>query len=73
MEHRNRSLLKTASWCVFRFSLTIIIIYAYTKDIKKSIGVGAGIDIVKTVLYYFHERAWNKVKFGRSTPEDYQI
>ncbi len=73
MEHRKRSLLKTISWRIFSFFLTIIIIYAYTKNIKQSIGVGAGIDIVKMFLYYLHERIWNKVKFGRAKPQDYQI
>lgn len=73
MEHRKRSILKTLSWRIFSFFLTIIIIYAYTKNIKQSIGVGAGIDIVKMFLYYLHERIWNKIKFGRATPQDYQI
>ena len=73
MEHRKRSLLKTVSWRIFSFFLTIIIIYAYTRNIKQSIGVGAGIDIVKMFLYYLHERIWNKVKFGRGVPSDYQI
>ena len=73
MEHRKRSLLKTVSWRIFSFFLTITIIYAYTKNIKQAIGVGAGIDIVKMVLYYMHERIWNKIKFGRVKPQDYQI
>jgi uncharacterized membrane protein len=25
------------------------------------------------VLYYLHERLWNKVHFGRHKPIDYQI
>lgn len=73
LEHRKRSLLKTISWRLFSFFLTISIIYAYTRNIKQSLGVGAGIDIIKMLLYYLHERAWNKVKFGRSIPQDYQI
>jgi len=73
MEHPKRSLLKSLSWRLFSFILTIFIIYAYTKNIKQAIGVGAGIDIVKMVLYYFHERLWNKVGFGRQRAGDYQI
>ena len=73
MEHPKRSLLKAVSWRVFSFFLTIIIIYAYTRKIGQAIGVGAGIDIVKMVLYYIHERLWNKVKFGRIKQDDYQI
>lgn len=73
MEHHKRSIAKSVTWRIFSFILTIIIIYAYTKNVKQAIGVGAGIDIVKMVLYYFHERLWNKVHFGREKADDYQI
>ena len=31
--------------------------------------------ITKMILYYFHERVWNKLKFGivKPTANDYQI
>ncbi|MEI6831911.1 MAG: DUF2061 domain-containing protein [Candidatus Omnitrophota bacterium] len=73
MDHRKRSICKTLSWRIFSFCLTIVIIYAYTKNIKQAIGVGAGIDFIKMILYYFHERIWNKVDFGRHKSRDYQI
>ena len=52
---------------------TVVIIYVYTKNIKQALGVGAGIDLTKLVLYYLHERLWNKVHFGRQKHQDYQI
>jgi len=73
MEHRKRSLCKTLSWRLFSFLLTVTIIYAYTKKLSQAISVGAGIDLVKMVLYYVHERIWNRVDFGRHEPTDYQI
>jgi len=73
VEHPKRSMLKALSWRLFSFILTILIIYAYTKNVRQSIGVGAGIDLVKMFLYYFHERLWNRVKFGRHKVGDYQI
>jgi uncharacterized membrane protein len=74
MEQRKRSILKSISWRIFSFMLTIIIIYAYTGNIKQALGVGAGIDLVKMILYYMHERLWNKVHFGRKLKrQDYQI
>jgi uncharacterized membrane protein len=27
----------------------------------------------KMALYYFHERAWNKISFGKVQEPDYQI
>ncbi len=73
MEHPKRSLAKAISWRLFSFCLTIVIIYLYTKNIRQAIGVGAGIDIVKMILYYLHERLWNKSHFGRQKAQDYQI
>lgn len=73
MEHHKRSIAKSVTWRLFSFMLTVIIIFAYTKNIKQAISVGAGIDIVKMFLYYIHERLWNKSHFGRHKGEDYQI
>ncbi len=73
MEHPKRSIAKSITWRIFSFLLTIAIIYAYTRNIKQAIGVGAGIDIVKMILYYLHERLWNKLRFGRQKASDYQI
>ncbi|MBU4312631.1 MAG: DUF2061 domain-containing protein [Candidatus Omnitrophica bacterium] len=73
MEHRKRSLLKTLSWRSFSFLLTMLIIFAYTRNLKQAVCVGAGIDVVKMFLYYLHERIWNRVRFGRIKSPDYQI
>lgn len=73
MDHPKRSIAKTISWRLFSYFLTIIIIYVYTKNIGQAIAVGAGIDIFKSLLYYVHERLWNKVAYGRRRAEDYQI
>ena len=73
MEHHKRSIAKSITWRLFSFVLTVIIILAYTKNIGQALGVGAGIDLTKLVLYYFHERLWNKVHYGRHKPGDYEI
>jgi len=73
MEHRKRSILKTISWRIFSFILTMCIIFAYTRNLKQAVCVGAGIDAVKMFLYYIHERIWNRVRFGRIKTPEYQI
>ncbi len=72
MDHPKRSLLKAVSWRFFGCISTIVIIYFYTRDIKEAVKVGVGIDLIKMLLYYLHERFWNKVRFGRAK-QDYQI
>jgi len=73
MDHPKRSLAKSISWRFFCFLLTIAIVYIYTKKIKQAIGAGVVIDGIKMVLYYIHERLWNKSNFGRKPENDYQI
>jgi uncharacterized membrane protein len=60
-----RSLAKAISWRFFGNLISFIIIYGLTHDGKLALAA-SGIElVVKIVLYYYHERAWNKVKWGR--------
>lgn len=60
-----RSLAKSVSWRFFGNVISFIIIYSLTHNGKLALAA-SGIElIVKIVLYYYHERAWNKVKWGR--------
>jgi len=65
MEQRIRSLVKAISWRVLASTTTGFIAYIFTYDhiISSSIAL---IDFcVKTVLYYLHERLWNRIRWGR--------
>jgi uncharacterized membrane protein len=60
-----RSLAKSISWRFFGNLISFIIIYELTHNGKLALAA-SGIElVVKIVLYYYHERAWNKVKWGR--------
>ena len=62
---RTRSLLKTVTWRILASPDTFLIAWL----VSGSISIGgwiAMIEIVtKLIIYYFHERAWNKIKWGR--------
>ncbi|KJJ84212.1 hypothetical protein OMAG_001896 [Candidatus Omnitrophus magneticus] len=74
MEHPKRSFFKALSWRVVGLIITIITIYLYSKKIKDALAVGLISDLIKFGIYYFHERAWNKVDFGREKKEpEYNI
>jgi uncharacterized membrane protein len=60
-----RSLAKAISWRFFGNLISFIIIYGLTHDGKLALAASCIELIVKIVLYYYHERAWNKVKWGR--------
>ena len=73
-EKRIRSVVKSISWRVTGTLDTIMIAFLITGDVKPALAIG-GIEVVtKMTLYYFHERIWDRLKFGRVTEEpDYQI
>ena len=60
-----RSIIKSLSWRVFATIATILIVFAFTRKPILSLGVGAAEIVVKLILYYFHERLWAIIRFGR--------
>ena len=62
---RIRSLIKTITWRILASLDTFLIAWF----VSGSISVGGWIAtievITKIILYYFHERAWNRVKWGQ--------
>lgn len=73
MEHPKRSIAKAITWRVIAFLVTVLAVYAYSKDIKESLVIGVSANTIKIFLYYIHERIWNRVNFGRTKALDYQI
>lgn len=65
-EALKRSVLKTVSWRVIGTLDTILIAYLITGTINHALSIG-GIELVsKMILYFFHERSWNKIKWGKN-------
>jgi|TARA_B100000767_G_scaffold139208_1_gene131546 uncharacterized membrane protein len=60
-----RSLAKTVSWRVVGTIATVIISYIITGTLALAFSIGIIELISKLVLYFFHERAWNKIKWGK--------
>lgn len=61
-----RSGVKTATWRVLASLDTFLLALLFTGNVGTAISIG-GLEIVtKLVLYFFHERAWSRVKFGLS-------
>lgn len=61
-----RSLVKTISWRITGSGATFAISYAIIGDFTIS-GTIAMIQLTfNTLLYFLHERVWNKIKWGQS-------
>lgn len=74
MEHRYRSLIKAISWRITGSIDTFVVSYLITGKPGLALSISGVEVITKMILYYFHERTWNKLKFGRKnlSPE-YEI
>lgn len=60
-----RSLVKTISWRVTGSGATFGISYLISGNVAVA-GTIAGIQLVaNTVLYFIHERIWNRISWGR--------
>ena len=70
-----RSVVKAISWRTVGTIDTMIVSYFITGNLIMAASIGSIEVITKMALYYFHERAWNKLSFGRVKPPetDYQI
>ncbi|MDX9796284.1 MAG: DUF2061 domain-containing protein [Sulfurimonadaceae bacterium] len=68
-----RSVAKTISWRTLGTLDTMIISYFVTGNLVMAASIGSIEVITKMILYYFHERAWNKINIGRVKEPDYQI
>ena len=68
-----RSLLKTLSWRITATFTTMLIAYIITGELSWAFSIGFIEFFSKFILYYFHERLWERLKIGRYKPLDYQI
>ena len=64
-ETHKRSIIKAVSWRAFGMLATTLIVFAFTKKVVLSLSVGLAEAAVKIILFYLHERAWEKVAWGR--------
>ena len=64
-ESRKRSLLKTISWRVVASIDTFLISWLISGKISIGISIATLEVITKLIIYYFHERAWDKIKWGK--------
>ena len=60
-----RSLVKTISWRITGSTATFLIAYVMTGNFAVAGIIGITQVISNTILYYIHERLWNKISWGR--------
>ena len=64
-ESPTRSIVKAVSWRVIATVTTTLLVWLFTGEVGLAITVGAFEAVAKMALYFLHERAWNRLTFGR--------
>lgn len=65
-EKHYRSLIKAFSWRMTGTLDTIIVSFFISGQIKIALSIGFVELFTKMLLYYGHERIWNKIKLGKA-------
>ena len=65
MDQPRRSVVKTISWRITGSSATFAIAYIMTGSFAIAGVIGITQMISNTILYYLHERIWNRIKWGQ--------
>ncbi len=76
MKEKNyRSLVKAISYRITGTITTFLISLLVTGEVKYAVSIMSADFILKIAIFYFHERMWNKINFGKvkETANDYQI
>lgn len=60
-----RSVVKSVSWRTLATITTAILVFIFTGNIAIALSIGALEFIVKLILYFIHERTWNKIRWGK--------
>ncbi|MGB6019955.1 MAG: adenylyl-sulfate kinase [Sulfurimonadaceae bacterium] len=72
-ETNTRSIVKGVSWRFVATSTTIIIVYFFFGRLDLAIAAGLIETVLKVGLYWAHERAWFKVRWGRKRIEPFNL
>lgn len=64
-ERNTRSIAKAISWRIVGTVDTIIISYLITGTLSLALSIGAVETVTKIALYFFHERLWNVIPWGK--------
>ena len=73
LESRKRSMVKSLSWRILAGIITACVALVMTGQLEFAAKIGLADTTVKLLIYFLHERIWNKISYGRATTPDYEV
>lgn len=64
-ESHYRSIAKTVSYRVIGTGVTMTVAWVVTGKPTVAAAIGMSDTLIKLATFYFHERAWDRITFGR--------
>lgn len=65
-EYLTRSIVKAVSYRVVVVMVDFAAVYLFTGRVEIALGFVVVSNIYTTALYFFHERAWDRIAWGRA-------
>lgn len=69
-DSRKRSILKSLLWRGFALTNAFVVTWIFIGEWSRSAGVAITANIISFIAYYFHERFWSNVKWGKEESND---
>lgn len=66
LDTKSRSLIKSLLWRIVATISTSVISFLYTGNLSLAASIGIVSSVINFVLYYWHERLWNNIKWGQN-------
>ena len=64
-ETRKRSIAKSILWRIICIIVSVFVLFILTARWDLAIAIGTSYNIITMFLYYFHERIWNRINWGK--------
>ena len=64
-ETNKRSLIKGVTWRIVATTTTMVIVYVFFGRLDLAIATGLLESVLKIGLFWLHEKAWFKVRWGK--------
>lgn len=68
-----RTFLKSVTWRITATTTTMIVVFIFTGQIQTALQVGALEMLAKMLIYYLHERGWEKIQYGKVEIEPFVL
>jgi uncharacterized membrane protein len=63
-ENQKRTIVKTITYKLWIFTVGTLTKWTVVGNLMTALSIGITKNLITTVIYYLHERTWNKIKWG---------